>query len=342
MLTKIEKSETMYNVITSVFLLLLSVETIAANYVLDIRDDGKICTEWFEPVTGIGVAYSYERNPECDSSVSLEHRDSNREARLCCKGIPSTTLPPYFPKECGKQLYAPFSSRIYGGSVASKHSWPWQVLIRGPINQCGGTLIGERHVLTAASCFPKIEQGYYPVKVTIGLHNIYGTRFMDQEISAEKIYVHERYYGKFDDIALIYLSNPVNVTDKVNFICLPGPEAPIGVTTYNIGWGKPAELTTADWSPQLKQTSLNIMKCDGFYAPDQYDNEKQICASANGGSPCGGDRGGPLMYHYAGQWYLNGIYISNGCRSDDRPIFFTRVSYYLPWIQEKMALATPM
>ncbi|CAF3813772.1 unnamed protein product [Rotaria magnacalcarata] len=146
--------------------------------------------------------------------------------------MPLTTLPPYFPKECGKQLYDPFGSRIYGGSFAPEHSWA-------------------------------------------------------------------------------------------------------------IGWGRQAELTTASCSPQLKQASLNVMECDGFYDPSTYDNKKQICARASdgSGSPCGGDLGDPLMFQYYGQWYLNGIYSANGCRSDGRSIFFTRVSYYLSWIQEKIALA---
>ncbi|CAF4145503.1 unnamed protein product, partial [Rotaria magnacalcarata] len=162
-----------------------------------------------------------------------------------------------------------------------------------------------------------------------------------QKITAQKVYVHEQYYKNCNDIVLIYLSNPVNITDKVNFICLPGQEAPVGYTVYSIGWGRQAELTTASCSPQLKQASLNVMECDGFYDPSTYDNKKQICARASdgSGSPCGGDLGDPLMFQYYGQWYLNGIYSANGCRSDGRSIFFTRVSYYLSWIQEKIALA---
>ena len=55
-----------------------------------------------------------------------------------------------------------------------------------------------------------------------------------QRISAEKIYVHEQYDNKVirNDMTIIYLSESVQVTNKVNFICLPGPEADIGGKAY--------------------------------------------------------------------------------------------------------------
>ncbi|CAF4777635.1 unnamed protein product, partial [Rotaria sp. Silwood2] len=37
--------------------------------------------------------------------------------------MPLTTPAPYFPKECGKQLYTPLGQRIIGGSVVQPHSW---------------------------------------------------------------------------------------------------------------------------------------------------------------------------------------------------------------------------
>ncbi|XP_065318885.1 kallikrein 1-related peptidase b22-like [Gordionus sp. m RMFG-2023] len=63
-------------------------------------------------------------------------------------------------KNCGIPYYVPIvtsceeRSRIIGGDKAESHSWPWQAAIfEGNRMICGGSLINEKWVLTAAHCF---------------------------------------------------------------------------------------------------------------------------------------------------------------------------------------------
>jgi len=307
----------------------------AQSLVLNVRDNGKICTQWMNFQTG---SVSFQQNRECISGPSFEYNSGYTQMRLCCQGAPLTTIAPNFPRQCGKQLYTPLGQRIIGGSVVTPHSWPWQVVVGAPNSLCGGSLIDERHVLTAAHCI-KPTEGHTAHTVTIGLHDRNGVTFMEQVISAEKIYMHEQYDENTvaNDIAVIYLSKPVQVTDKVNFICLPGAEATMGEKVYAAGWGRTA--ANGDTSPVLKQTDLTVTECGKFWGPSQYDTKKQICASTTGSVTCNGDSGGPLMYLHNGQWYLNGVVsFGSACRTDIGGVF-ARVSYYMPWIRAKMALA---
>jgi secreted trypsin-like serine protease len=57
------------------------------------------------------------------------------------------------------------NTRVIGGSAAKTGAWPWQVLILIPAAQdskknmvCGGSLIGQRWVLTAAHCFEDFDR----------------------------------------------------------------------------------------------------------------------------------------------------------------------------------------
>ena len=61
-------------------------------------------------------------------------------------------------------------------------------------------------------------------KVTVGLHDTSLPFYMEQEIVAKNVWTHEQYDGTTfqNDIAVIRLSKPVDISDTVNIICLPG------------------------------------------------------------------------------------------------------------------------
>ncbi|CAF0909839.1 unnamed protein product [Adineta steineri] len=307
---------------------------------LNVRDNGKLCSQWIA-ITGGQVSLSYTHHQECATQVGIEQSGMN--VRLCCQAVATTTSSSVFPRECGKQKYQPSSAhRIVGGVHAHPNSWPWQVRLQAGNGLCGGSLIDTRHVLTAAHCLkiPIVAQDY---KVYVGLHDINQPIYEEQEIVAERIFMHEQYNTNTqeNDIAIIRLSKPVTISDKINVICLPGAEANnANETVWTSGWGTTS--FQGDVSPVLKQTALHTMpnRCGQIYA--SYNNQKQMCAGAYGGGrdTCQGDSGGPLMYESNGQWFLNGV-VSYGheCARDGFPGVYARVSYYVPWINSKILAA---
>ena len=60
------------------------------------------------------------------------------------------------PGECGVPAIMPsVDTRIVGGETAEPHSWPWQISLNvGGRHWCGGSLINNRWIVSAAHCEP--------------------------------------------------------------------------------------------------------------------------------------------------------------------------------------------
>lgn len=85
--------------------------------------------------------------------------------------------------------------RVLGGSTATQGEFPWQVSLQSSRGHfCGGSILDERHILTAAHCVEGKSSPYF--KVVAGAHNIQvHEEIQRQDRLTSKIVMHPRYSG---------------------------------------------------------------------------------------------------------------------------------------------------
>ncbi|CAF4006284.1 unnamed protein product [Adineta steineri] len=270
------------------------------------------------------------------------------KVRFCCPsnsiGVPAIpTYPPVIAttiptttNTCGRQAIIPSNQRIVGGVEAVPHSWPWTVSLQSRDHFCGGTLIDNRHVVTAAHCISSTS-----FRVVAGLHQRTNINAPPAQIlGVSRVFVHEQYSTRTEanDIALIRLSQPVQFNAYVSPICLPGPDPQESAPVTVAGWGTLS--SGGNIATSLRQVTINVMNAQAQRAyGSSFNVQRQIGAGypINGKDSCQGDSGGPLMYKVNNQWYLTGVVsFGEGCASASHPGVYTRTSAYLSWIQSKI------
>jgi len=252
-------------------------------------------------------------------------------------------LLPALIEGCGKR---PAGSRVINGDNAAPHSWPWQISLRkigkrGPYHICGGTLVSPDWVVTASHCIVK-EQDPKAYTVVVGGHYRKGTTGIEKKLSIKKLIVHPDFPGKRGlkhDIALIQLSRPVTLTNKINVACLPTKHVKEGAKCYITGWGRTEKGSSAEILQQAILRPVSQEACRKIwlveYGPHLCAGEGR--AGATGG--CNGDSGGPLVCEENGRWVLHGA-VSFGmkwCPTTHYTVF-ARVYSYIDWIRGHMGL----
>uniref|UniRef100_T1E7D1 Putative chymotrypsin-2 chymotrypsin-2 n=1 Tax=Anopheles aquasalis TaxID=42839 RepID=T1E7D1_ANOAQ len=254
----------------------------------------------------------------------------------------------------------PGGNKIIGGEEAKPHEFPFVVSLQwnygndsdaDPIHFCGGAILNERWVLTAAHC----NISYTPnghLEIVAGAHNLSDNRERHQRRRVTRMIPHEAYCWTVcpNDIALIRVDPPFELGQHVKPIQLPGKNESFTGNALISGWGTTVPTMGPIYPDKLQKAVLPLVdydSCRQLWYDVSHLAETNVCAGPEDGSKssCSADSGGPLVTMLNDDVgsvdddpTLIGL-VSWGpfpCGAPLRPNIFTGVAYFIDWIEERM------
>lgn len=216
---------------------------------------------------------------------------------------------------------------------------------------CGGSLIERNVVLTAAHCVQGKDPSLLRVRLGEWDTQTKDEIFPHQDRNVREVIIHPGYYkgGLHNDIALLILDHPAEITENVNTVCLPPHNFDFGRSRcFASGWGKDVFGKEGKYQVILKRVELPAVprqECEPLLRETRLGahfnlHPSFMCAGGEiGKDTCKGDGGSPLVCPIPGtkdRYYQAGI-VAWGIGCGDRtPGVYASIAFLRPWIDEQL------
>ncbi|XP_049879487.1 serine protease gd-like isoform X2 [Pectinophora gossypiella] len=249
---------------------------------------------------------------------------------------------------------------IYNGQTYARGDWPWLVAIYkrkdGSLSFiCSGTLVSDRHVVTAAHCMQQ-KNTFSSTKDIVVKVGVYNLEDWGDDVTVTRTLnsatIHESYNATSlaNDILVLAFERSVEFNTNIRPACLWTGSADlsrvIGASGVVAGWGQSELGQAGRGEPRMVRVPIVSTSSCRASNPDfhKLTSDNTICAGdRNGAGPCLGDSGGGLYLLEGGRWRLRGIVSlslrpksgDNSCNLSEY-IVFTDSAKYHGWIQNVM------
>ncbi|XP_069701693.1 chymotrypsin-2-like [Periplaneta americana] len=233
------------------------------------------------------------------------------------------------------QLKHNLGGRIVNGTDAPLGKYPFMLSLQKSNfgHFCGGSILNEIYILTAAHCVSNEDASKLSILVgTVDLRDG-GERY-----NVEAITVHEDYNvtnNAINDIAVLKLQSAISFNEDVQPVKLPAQMEPTpdGTPATVIGFGYP--YSDGDVMQHLQQVDIIVYsdeECQAIHNDAPHDSN--ICAGVpeGGKGQCSGDSGGPLIAN----GHQIGIvsWSEKPCTVAPYPGVYTELAYYIDWLAQ--------
>jgi secreted trypsin-like serine protease len=259
--------------------------------------------------------------------------------------------------------------KIVGGGPAGVGEFPFAVNLHYRNSSfCGGTLISDRWILTAAHCIVDTtssfkagkNQQYATGNISVNIGNLRNST--TKPVSIKRVIPHPEYhYAKnINDIGLIELQKPVTLSETIQpvKILLNSSHLASDQNYTVIGWGRNEKNQKSSYLQQVDIPAADDLVCGKAWI-DYFKYRDQVICAGNelGKDSCRGDSGGPLLVRLYGTnstgeaaanaWAQAGItsFGENSLGLDPSSCgiagaigYYTRADYFVEWISHTTGL----
>nr|XP_019602161.1 PREDICTED: coagulation factor X [Rhinolophus sinicus] len=233
--------------------------------------------------------------------------------------------------------------RIVGGRDCKEGECPWQALLINEENEgfCGGTILNEFYILTAAHCLHQSKR----FKVRVGDRNTETEEGNEMVHEVEVIIKHNKFVREtYDfDIAVLKLKTPISFRMNVAPACLPEKdwaESTLMTQKSGIvsGFGRTHEKGRT--STTLKMLEVPYVDRNTCKLSSRFTITPNMFCAGYDSKPedaCQGDSGGPHVTEFKNTYFVTGIVSwGEGCAQKGKYGVYTKVTNFLKWIDRSM------